>query len=323
MTDFAAIAADLAAGTGGAGAVFDAGGALLAQAAPRFAWLGATAPAVRRVADGTTPLGPHDVLLTNDPFSGGANRLPELVIVAPVLAGGTRRGFVAALAPATDIGGVHAGGTSPDAHEIFSEGLRIPPVRLIRDGAESAAVVRMIERNVRDPETVVRALRAQAGVVAAARDRVADVAADAGHDARAAELLDEAEAAARERLSALAGARGRGTAAGGPELRIDVGVEIRDGELVVDCTELPPQVGGPTNATATGTRAAATSVLQALVGRVAANDGLARALRVESTPGTVGDARFPAAVSGCDVVLDGIRSALLGALRDADVIEAA
>jgi N-methylhydantoinase B len=324
MSDVAAavraIASELAATGDGAAAVYDARGALLAQTAPRFTQLGVTAPAVRRVVGGGPALGAHDVLLTNDPFQGGGTSLPELVTVAPAEAGGRRCGYVALVTRAADVGGVHAGGVSPNAHEIFSEGLRIPPVRLLRDGAESASVVRLIERNIREPEAVLAALRRQVGALTAARDRLAELAGADGYDAAAAAMLDASERAARDRLAALPDASGRGSATI-DGLELSVGVRIAGSELRVDCTGLPPQVAAPTNATATGTAAVAASGLLALLPGAAVDDGLTRALTIESAPGTVGDARFPAAVSSSEVVLEGLQRALLGALRDAGANE--
>src|SRR5690349_5403179 len=114
-------------------AVFDARGNLVAQAAHIPVHLGSTPLAVRSVL-GRVAMGPGDVAIVNDPFAGGTH-LPDVTVVAPVFAAGARRPFayVANRAHHADIGGM-APGSMPLATEIFQEGLRLPPVRLVAGG---------------------------------------------------------------------------------------------------------------------------------------------------------------------------------------------
>ena len=79
--------------------------------------------------------------MLNDPFRGGTH-LPDITLVAPVFVGGARKRagkgmvadfYVAARAHHADVGGAYAGSMGP-CRDIFQEGLRIPPVKLVRGG---------------------------------------------------------------------------------------------------------------------------------------------------------------------------------------------
>ena len=114
-------------------AVFDGRGGLVAQAAHIPVHLGSTPLSVRAAIAGV-PMGPGDVAVLNDPFAGGTH-LPDVTVVAPVFLPRARRPFayVANRAHHADIGGMSPG-SMPLATEIFQEGLRLPPVRLVEAG---------------------------------------------------------------------------------------------------------------------------------------------------------------------------------------------
>src|SRR5204863_28805 len=95
------------------------------------------------------PLGPGDVAMLNGPFAGGTH-LPDVTVVAPVFLRGRRRPFayVANRAHHADIGGM-APGSMPLATEIYQEGLRLPPVRLIAAGRPQPDVLAIFLANTR------------------------------------------------------------------------------------------------------------------------------------------------------------------------------
>ena len=74
-----------------------------------------------------------DVYFLNDPYEGGTH-LPDFVLVQPVFDDEGLLGFVVTVAHHTDIGGRVAGGNACDSTEVYQEGLRVPPMRLQRDG---------------------------------------------------------------------------------------------------------------------------------------------------------------------------------------------
>src|SRR5712692_6308209 len=110
-------------------AIFDATAQLVAQAEHVPVHLGsmlrsveATIAAVGTVEDG-------DVVIVNDPFTGGSH-LPDITLVAPVYVAGQRLGYVATRAHHADVGGMEPGSMPGNSREIYQEGLVIPAVRL-------------------------------------------------------------------------------------------------------------------------------------------------------------------------------------------------
>lgn len=141
-------------------AVFDAGGHMLAQAAHIPVHLGAMPLSVDAVLEHAAPFRPGDVILLNDPFSGGTH-LPDLTMVSPVFASrGRRLGFLASRAHHADVGGMSPG-SLPLSTEIYQEGIRIPPVKLVDAGALNEPLLRTLLANVRTPAEREGDLRAQ------------------------------------------------------------------------------------------------------------------------------------------------------------------
>ena len=93
-------------------------------------------------------LAPGDVLVTNDPWMG-TGHLPDICVAKPVFLDGELLGFAASTAHAPDIGGRVR---SPEAREIFEEGLQIPIMKLVSAGRPDETLLRILARNVRTPE---------------------------------------------------------------------------------------------------------------------------------------------------------------------------
>ena len=164
-------------------AVFDGDGRLVAQAAHIPVHLGAMPASVRAALEAFRQLGEGDAVLLNDPYAGGTH-LPDLTIVTPVFAPGSKsarsRGLQPARTPAegrrlpterpvaylasrahhADVGGMTPG-SLPLSREIYQEGLRPPPVMLREAGRLNQAVVDMLRSNSRTPVEREGDLRAQ------------------------------------------------------------------------------------------------------------------------------------------------------------------
>src|SRR5581483_10600259 len=104
-----------------------------------------------------------DVAVLNDPYCGGTH-LPDITMVLPVfLAEADRPAFyVSTRAHHADVGGAFPGSMGP-AREIFQEGLRIPPVRIVRGGTVDREMLDLILLNVRTPQEREGDLAAQIG----------------------------------------------------------------------------------------------------------------------------------------------------------------
>ena len=131
-------------------AVFDAAGDVLAMGDHMPVHLGSMPRSVQ-AALRAFRLEPGDVALLNDPYAGGTH-LPDLTMVMPVFGASSRRPlfYVANRAHHADIGGAHAGSMGL-SREIFEEGLRVPPVKIMEKGRIARDVMAMLLANVRTP----------------------------------------------------------------------------------------------------------------------------------------------------------------------------
>jgi N-methylhydantoinase B len=131
-------------------AVFDEKGLLVAQAENIPVHLGAMPFSVSAALSAVKDWDPEDVVVLNDPYHGGAH-LPDITFVAPVFWDEEIIGFVACRAHHADVGGMTPGSLPPEAKEIYQEGLRIPPVKLWRQGRLDQDLWTILLANVRTP----------------------------------------------------------------------------------------------------------------------------------------------------------------------------
>jgi N-methylhydantoinase A/oxoprolinase/acetone carboxylase beta subunit/N-methylhydantoinase B/oxoprolinase/acetone carboxylase alpha subunit len=107
---------------------------------------------------------PGDLYIVNDPYYG-AGHLPDIFLIKPVFLDGELVAFASTEAHMADIGGRVPGGNACDSTEIYQEGLRIPPLKLIDAGEPVEPVWELLRLNVRMPDQVLGDLRA---IIAAA-----------------------------------------------------------------------------------------------------------------------------------------------------------
>jgi N-methylhydantoinase B len=309
-------------------AVFDAGGALAAQAAHIPVHLGSTQLSVQ-AAIARQPMLAGDVVILNDPYAGGTH-LPDLTAVAPVYVGKRLVGFVANRAHHADIGGMSPG-SMPLASEIYQEGLRLPPVCLVRGGKMVDDVVELFVANTRVAEERRGDLLAQIAALHVGAARVRALVAEEGAarvgDAMRA-LQDYSERMMRATLRALPSGTYRAVdhmdddGMGSERLRIAVAVRIGGGRVEVDFAGSAAQVRGGINANFAVTAAAVYYVFRALArSPIPPNAGFMRPIRVVAPPASLVNAQFPAAVAGGNVetsqrIVDVLLRALAAVLPD-------
>ena len=114
-----------------------------------------------------------DVFLLNDPYVAGGNHLPDWVVARPVFADGRLVAFACNRAHQSDIGGGAAGTYNPQATEIFHEGIRLPPLKLVEQGATRDDLWQLLMINTRCPELLDGDLRAMLGATRVGVERVA------------------------------------------------------------------------------------------------------------------------------------------------------
>ena len=106
-----------------------------------------------------------DVFIANDPHHGGGLHPQDVMVQRPIFSGGRRIGWVGVSAHMMDMGGMVVGSFAPAATECYQEALRVPAVRLFREGVEVTEVWDIFRTNLRMAQLVEMDLR---GLVAGA-----------------------------------------------------------------------------------------------------------------------------------------------------------
>ncbi len=308
-------------------AVFNGDGDVLAMGDHMPVHLGSMPMSVA-AAIAQLDLAPGDVAMLNDPFRGGTH-LPDITVVAPVYVGAAgKRGrtksrpafYVAARAHHADVGGTYAGSMGP-CRDIYQEGLRIPPVKLMRAGEMDRDVLALLLNNVRTPEEREGDLRAQLAACHTGATRL--------HELCERYTLKRVHAAGKdlllyseEMMRAFLRDLPRGSYAaedfldddgmGSGPIRIAVRItfpeqsrrsaESRRPGAIIDFSGSSPQVEGSINAVEAITYSACFYVFRSLQREdVPATAGLMRPIQLIAPAGTVVNAVSPAAVAGGNV----------------------
>ena len=308
-------------------AVFDAGGGNVAQSARIPVHLNSMADCLRTVLTEHLPPAtwrPGDVVIVNDPYHGGQH-LPDIQTFMPVFEGERLIAICGTLCHHADVGGGAAGSYYADATEIFQEGLRIPPLKLVAGGVRNEAVMALLRTNVREPGKFDGDLAAQLAALGRGAAAVAKLATKYGGDtltAAMARIQDGSERLLRRAIAALPPdvvgqahdlVDDDGIDAGPIEVRVTVRVE--GDQLVVDFSGSGPAARGPVNNTPAMTASAVSfAVLSALGPDIPANSGCDRPITLVLPEGSVVNARFPAPVAGRMVVNHRLAGVVLEAL---------
>jgi N-methylhydantoinase B len=325
-------------------AVFDGAGQVIAMGDHMPVHLGSMPMSVRAAID-AGPMESGDVVMLNDPFRGGTH-LPDITLVAPVYIQNRDRKakrpefYVASRAHHADVGGAYPGSMGL-CREIYQEGVRIPPVKLVRKRITDRDVLMMLLNNVRTPEEREGDLGAQLAACHTGAERLREICSRYGTDRAtraAADLQNYSEALTRAFLESVP--KGKYQAEdfldndGISDSPIKIAVRItinsdakrergRPRHMVtVDFTGSDPQVEGSVNAVAAITYSACFYVFRCLLAEdVPAAAGLMRPIQVIAPEGTIVNARPPAAVAGGNVetsqrIVDVLLRALAQAIPD-------
>ena len=320
-------------------AVFDDTGKMVAQAAHIPVHLGSM-PLSVLAAIAHAEMVPGDMIALNDPYRGGTH-LPDITLVAPVFGSFSRSEsdekekqgknrpvfFVANRAHHADVGGMSPG-SMPIATSVIQEGIRIPPVKLVRGGALDTDLWELILANVRTPEERRGDIEAQLAANRVGERRLQEMVTKYGTveiAAYMAELRGYASRMVRARLREISDGRYvyadvlDNDGITDEPIEIYVAIEIKGDRAVVDFTGTAPQVRGSVNAIYAITLSAVFYTFRCLAGAdVPANAGCLEPIQVIAPEGSVVNATFPAAVAGGNVeTSQRIVDVLLGALAQA------
>jgi N-methylhydantoinase B len=260
---------------------------------------------------------PGDAMVTNDPWFG-TGHLPDYSLISPVFFKGRLIGFACCVAHNPDVGGAM---WAADCTELFEEGTRIPPVRLVTEGKPNEVVLDIIRANSRVPNDSVGDLMAQVSANEVMTARIVELLKDLkidGLEDISKELVSRAETMMREAVHALPnGTYLSSVMMDGFEepLRIACAVTVKDGDLSVDYTGSSAQVPYGINCVIHYTVAYTHYPLKCILDPLGPkNEGSYRPFHVTAPEGTILNCRFPAAVSGRHIVGHMLSTCLFEAL---------
>jgi N-methylhydantoinase B len=320
-------------------AVFDRKGRLIAQGDHMPVHLGSMPMSVRAAIE-HCEMGPGDVVILNDPYAGGTH-LPDVTMVAPVYGKTRRQGegetrrqkrsankislsppllvspssshplfYVANRAHHADIGGATPGSMGA-ATEIYQEGIRIPPIRIVQAGALNRDVFNLLLANVRGREEREGDFDAQLGALRVGSERLLEIVDRYGFreaDEYAGRLVEYAARLMRRTLAAIPDGVYEAEefldddGESNDPVRIVARIEIRGDRASVDFTGSAAQVKGPINAVEAITVSAAYYVFRCLIpGDVPASAGILDPIQVIAPSGSIVNALPPAPVAGGNV----------------------
>ncbi len=284
--------------------LFDRKGNMIGQAEFCPAQLAASLFIVRWTLEelGVESFEPGDVVLHNDPYRGGAH-IPEHAVIRAVFHGGELFGFVANVGHLAEIGGKAVGSFAADATEVFQEGLRIPPVKIVKRDENDMELWKLIMSNHRTPRNTWGDINAQIASLRVAERSVIEMLDRYGRDLveRASEeLMDYSERWMRAEIEAIPDGvyeftdymEDDGVVA--EPVKLHVTVNVQGDRLIVDWTGSSPQVRGPINATY-GVTAGATynAIFHVTDKDIPKNTGAYRPIHIIAPPGSVVNVVYP------------------------------
>ena len=281
--------------------------------------------AVIRRVQGGTPLEPGDTFIFNDPYEGGTH-LNDFRLVRPIFRDGSLFCWLASVGHWLDIGGNVPGGYNPRATESHQEGVRIPPVKLIRAGAMQQDVLDILAANTRVPQSNWGDLNGQLNALDLGERRLIRLIEEHGQA-----KLAQAFAALADRAAALMEAEIRTLPEGrfsfedyldndgvtDERLTIALDMTLRDGRMVLDFSRSSPACLGPINISRATSVAACYVALKHAFPDVPANAGVLRPIEFVIPDGTVLGAGAPRPMAGYTETILRLIGVIFGALGKA------
>lgn len=275
-------------------------------------------------------IAPGDIFIANDPHVAGGTHLPDINLAIPVFDGPRLIGFVANIVHHADVGGAAVGSMSGGLDDIHKEGLRIPIVRLYREGRLVEDIQRILMLNMRLPEERQGDLNAQIAAARLGLRRIEEVMARIGTD-RLLRTFDEIVTRTNRRMRAGIAQLPDGQyrfadmmdddGAGTQDIRIALEVTKNGDRISFDFTGTDAQVRGNFNLTYNATQSAVCFALKALLDPdVPNNHGIFEAVDIVAPEGSLVNCVSPASVAlranTCQRVVDIVIGALAEALPD-------
>ena len=292
-------------------AIFDASGALIANAPHIPVHLGSMGESIRTIIDTRAGardgrgIHPGDAYVLNDPYRGGTH-LPDITVIVPVFYGDEAEpsAFVAARGHHADIGGIAPGSMPPDSRSIEDEGVLIDNHLLVDEGhfreAEMRTLLASGEHPARNPDRNISDLRAQLAACIRGAETLAQTARDYGPDVVAAymdHVLANAEESVRRLLDRLDDGEFSYEMDNGARIAVTISIDKTSRSATFDFTGTSAQQPDNFNAPYSIVRAASLYVVRTLIDdAIPMNDGCLRPIRLVVPEGSMLNPRRPAAV---------------------------
>ena len=276
---------------------------------------------------------PGDVAFTNDPYSGHvATHAPDTHLWKPVFADDEIVAWTGGHIHNTDMGGAVPASLSRSLTEIHQEGLRFPPMKLVREGVFDEQIMQIMSTNVRKPALNIGDIKALVGALNTGERKVhamIDRFGKQGFVSGVAALKAQAEAQARAILSEIpdgdyvfADYADEDSDEANP-CRLKLTLKIRGDEAILDFTGSDPQLASSLNVPSGGDPrhtillVGVYYVLYTLNPRILLNTGLTQPFTCIAPEGTVLNPVAPAAVGMRSLTCARLRSVIFGAFVQA------
>ena len=272
---------------------------------------------------------PGDIYIVNDPYLGGTH-LMDVRFAMPVYRNGEIFCWLSNTGHWPDTGGAVPGGFSASATSVEQEGLRLPPVRLFKQGVLDPEIYAIICSNIRVADQRIGDVKAQAAALLVGEKRLGRILDRYGDDTVKA-AIGELSRRAAEQMRANCRLIPDGTYSSvayvdsdgvvNEPLEIRLSITARDGILDFDFTGSSKPCAGPMNSVLATTLSAVYLGMRHIFPDVPMSAGAFEPLRVKRPEGTFLDAQYPRPVSGCAAevsqrIAEAVFLALVEALPD-------
>lgn len=263
-----------------------------------------------------------DIFIVNDPYSSCLH-MPDAVIFKPVFIDGVFTFFAVTVVHQADIGGRSPGSMSHDSTDIYQEGLRMPPLKLVKRGVPNETLWDVIEKNVRGSATLAD-MRAQCTATLAADRRLKELAKRYGRERLVAyceALKDYSERLVRATIAAWPDGEYEFTdyidddGIDPDPVRIHIKLTIKGDGLIADYTGTSRQTRGSLNITLAEAKGLTFGAIRSAMGlEVPNNSGVFRPLTVVAPPGCLLNMQHPASCAARGVTNFRVRNVCTGVL---------
>ncbi|MBL4905896.1 MAG: hydantoinase B/oxoprolinase family protein [Sneathiella sp.] len=250
---------------------------------------------------------PGDIYIVNDPYLGGTH-LMDVKFVRPFFYQGKLWSWLANTGHWPDLGGSVPGGFSAHATEVEQEGLRLPPVKLFKQGKLDEEILSIILSNIRIADQRIGDIKAQAAALTIGEQRLTDLLDRYGEDV-VSRSIKELKTRATDQMKAKIADIPDGTYHGiayvdsdgvvDEPLKIDMKVTSKGDELQFDMSGSSAPCRGPMNSVLATTKSSIYLAIKHIFPEIPINAGTFEPLKIKDPEGTFLYAKYPRPVSGC------------------------